>query len=356
MMRINLKPCMLIPVLLLCSVSSPQTKPVGSFYYPTGLIIDSKDNLYVCNESRMEIVKIDPNGQSSAFLSVALYRQRKWERWPGSELFDPAGLAIDQDDTIYVADKASGDILKVSPEGRVTIVTGNKGHVVKDGNLNTAAFKKPFFITLDRNKNIYVTDQGGEERTNTAYGLIRKITPQGEVSTLKDNNNTELHFDAAGMVCDSLGNLFVCDRTGRCIKKISPEGNITIIAGLCGKRMTNPIFKEGDVKTAEFMEPWYIALGKNGDIYFSDIRLNRIIKLAGGKIATAAGNSTVDLEHSNIQGYSEPGFTDGRAKMALFNQPMGIGFDKQGNLFIADCANQCVRKLSTGGMVSTYCK
>ncbi len=337
MIRRTFKPfTALLFVIITVDPEAQNTKPVSSFYYPTGLVIDSKDNLYVCNESRMEIMKVGPDGQAYSFLSVALYRQRKWDRWPGSELFDPAGLAIDQDDTIYITDKATADILKVSPEGRVSILTGNKGHVVKDGILNTASFNKPFFITLDRNKNIYVTDQGGDERNNTAYGLIRKITPQGEVSTLKDINGIEFHFDAAGLVCDNQGNLIVCDRAGRCIKKISPEGNVTIMAGLCGKRATNPIFKEGDIKAAEFMDPRYITLDMNGDIYFSDIRLNRIIKVSGGKIVTVAGNSVVDMEHSNIQGYSEPGFTDGRAAAALFNQPMGIGFDKAGNLYIAD--------------------
>jgi outer membrane protein assembly factor BamB len=158
------------------------------------------------------------------------------------------------------------------------------------------------------------------------------------------------------MVCDKDGNLFVCDRTGRCIKKISPDGNVSIIGGLCGKRKTDPIYKEGDIQTAEIMEPWFIALGKEGEIYFSDIRVNRIIKLADKKISTVAGNSRIDMQHSNIQGYSEAGYADGPAKTALFNEPMGIVFDKNGNLLIADGMNHCIRKLSSDGMVSTYYK
>ena len=326
-------------------------------YYPNAIVMDSKNNLYVsCNSQQPDIVKITPDGQATEFMSTALYRKNKSERWPSIDLFTPAGLAIDEDDNIYVADRGAGDILRVSPDGKVIIVAGYKGHVIKDGPLSVASFKKPVFIAIDRNKNIYVTDEGGDERNNTEYGVIRKISAQGEVSTLKDQNAHELHFDAAGMVCDNDGNIFVCDRTGRCIKKIGPDGYVSVLGGLCGKRKTDPIYKEGNIQTAEFMEPWYITLGKEGEIYFSDIRLNRIIKLADKKISTLAGNSKIDMQHSNIQGYSEAGYKDGPAGNALFNEPMGILFDKKGNLFIADGMNHCVRKLSTDGLVSTYYK
>ncbi|HVM88850.1 MAG TPA: hypothetical protein VMT76_11745 [Puia sp.] len=326
-------------------------------YFPQAIVMDSKNNLYVsCNSQQPDIVKITPDGQSTEFASTVLYRHRPTQKWASIDLFTPAGLAIDEDDNIYVADRGGADILKVSTDGKVTIVAGYKGHVIKDGPVSMASFKNPVFITLDRKKNIYVTDEGGDERTNTEYGVIRKISAQGEVTTLKDHDGTELHFDAAGMICDNDGNLFVCDRTGRCIKKITPDGYVSILGGLCGKRKTSPIYKEGDIATAEFMEPWYIILGKNNEIFFTDIRLNRIIKIADKKVSTVAGNSKIDMQHSNIQGYSEAGYADGPAKKALFNEPMGILFDKSGNLLIADGMNHCIRKLSTDGTVSTYYK
>jgi sugar lactone lactonase YvrE len=326
-------------------------------YYPNGMVMDSKNNLFVsCNSQQPDIVKITPDGQATEFVSTALYRKNKSGKWASIDLFTPAGLAIDADDTIYIADKGAGDILKVSPDGKVIIVAGYKGRVIKDGPLALASFKNPVFITIDPKKNIYVTDEGGDERKNTEYGVIRKISDRGEVTTLNDHDGNELHFDAAGMTCDKDGNIFVCDRTGRCIKKITPDGYVSALGGLCGKRKTGPIYKEGDIQTAEFMEPWYIALGKNSEIYFSDIRLNRIIKLADKKISTLAGNSKIDMQNSNIQGYSEAGYQDGPAKSALFNEPKAILFDKKGNLFIADGMNHCVRKLSTDGTVSTYYK
>ncbi|OQY96007.1 MAG: hypothetical protein B6D37_03575 [Sphingobacteriales bacterium UTBCD1] len=345
-------------LILLCTnsiVFSQNTKqPV---YYPGAIIIDSKSNLYVsCNSQQPDIVRITPTGEGTEFISTTLYRKKPSEKWPSIELFTPAGMAIDQEDTIYVADIGAGSVLKISPDGHVKVYAGNKGRVLKDGPVSIASFNKPKFIAIDKKKNLYVSDEGGDERNNTEYGVIRKITPQGIVSTIKDRSGTELHFDAAGMVCDSGENLFVCDRAGRCIKKITPDGSVSIMGGLCGKRKTNPVYKEGDVQTAEFMEPWYIALGKNGEIFFSDIRLNRIIKISNKKISTVAGNSTIDLGGGNIQGYSEAGYKDGEAKKALFNEPLGITFDKNGNLFIADGINHCIRKLSPNGIVSTFYK
>ena len=326
-------------------------------YYPNGMVMDSKNNLYVsCNSQQPDIVKISPDGLGTEFISTGLYRKNKSGKWPSIDLFTPAGLAIDADDNIYIADKGAADILRVSPDGKIMIVAGYKGHIVKDGPVSIASFKNPVFIAVDRNKNIYVTDEGGDERKNTEYGVIRKISALGEVTTLKDHDGHELHFDAAGIDCDKDGNIFVCDRTGRCIKKITPDGYVSVLGGLCGKRKTDPIYKEGDIQKAEFMEPWYITLGKGGEIYFSDIRLNRIIKLADKKISTQAGNSKIDMQNSNIQGYSEAGYKDGPAKTALFNEPKGILFDKQGNLLIADGMNHCVRKLSPDGWVSTYYK
>lgn len=326
-------------------------------YFPHAIAMDSKNNLYVsCNSQQPDIVKIAPDGSATELVSTSLYCKKKDGRWPSIDLFTPAGLAIDEEDNIYIADRGAADILKITTDGKVTIIAGYKGHVIKDGPVSTASFKNPVFITIDRKKNIYVTDEGGDEKTNTEYGVIRKISAQGEVTTLKDHTGTELHFDAAGMVCDNDGNIFVCDRTGRCIKKITPDGYVSVLGGLCGKRKTDPIYKEGDIQTAEIMEPWYIALGRNGEIYFSDIRVNRIIKLADKKISTVAGNSKIDMQHSNIQGYSEAGYADGPAKKALFNEPMGIIFDKNGNLLIADGMNHCIRKLSTDGTVSTYYK
>lgn len=327
-----------------------------SLYFPHDIVIDSKSNLFVCGSYEGAIVKISPDGQATVFKPGPAHRYNSSQKLESISSYDAAGIAIDAEDNIYIADRSAGTIYKVSPDGKTTIVAGYNGHTVKDGPALVAAFKNPVFIAVDKRKNIYVTDEGGDERNNTEYGMIRKISADGNVSTLKDNSGIEFHFDAAGMICDDEGNLLVCDRVGRCIKKISTDGNVTIMGGLCGKRKYNPIYKEGDIQTAEFMEPWYITLDGKGAIYFSDIRLNRVIKIADKRVSTVAGSSKIDEGHGNIGGYSDAGYADGMAKKSLFNEPKGLAFDKNGNLYIVDCMNHCIRKLSTDGVVSTFYK
>lgn len=336
-------------------MSAQGTRPFNPFYFPTGLVIDSKDNLYYCGMNN-KIIKITSDGIATDFAgnpnSYVGYKDGKGIL---AKFDTPKYMAIDTEDTIYVAEAGSGSIRKVAPDGTVTTLAGNKGHVIKDGSISAAAFRSPEFIALDKKKNIYVTDKGIDEKKNE-YFVIREISSQGMVSTLTDHNGQPMHSDFCGLVCDNVGNVIVCDQGSRCIKKIAPDGIITVLAGQCGKRFYNPIYKEGDIKTAELMTPLDIVFGKKGELYFSDLRLHRIIKVANEKVTTVAGNSAIDMQHSNIMGYAEAGYLDGVAKKALFNFPQAIAFDRKGNLFIVDQGNQCIRKLSPDGMVSTFYK
>jgi hypothetical protein len=328
-------------------------RPFNAFYYPTGLVIDSKDNLYICGLNN-KIIKISSDGIATDFAgNPNSYVGYKDGKGAVAKFDSPKQMAIDRNDTIYVTEPNA--IRKIAPDGTVTTFAGNKGNTIKDGPLATAAFRKPEFIAIDKDKNIYATDKDIDDKTKTEYFVIRKISA-GEVSTLKDNDGHEFQSDFCGLTCDNSGNIIVCDQGGRCIKKITPGGIVTVIAGQCGKRFSNPIYKEGDIKTAELMTPLDIVFNKNGDLYFSDLRLHRIIKIANGKVTTVAGNNEIDMTHANIMGYAKEGYTDGQANLALFNFPQAIAFDSKGNLFIVDQGNQCIRKLSTNGVVTTFYK
>jgi hypothetical protein len=155
------KKSLLFLFLFACSLVIAQSSSKQPVYFPNGMVIDSKNNLYVsCNSQQPDIVKITPDGESTEFLSTALYRKKKSEKWASIDMFTPFGLAIDEADTLYIADRGAGDILKVSPDGKVTIVAGYNGHVIKDGPISVASFKNLHFITIDRKKNIYVSDEG----------------------------------------------------------------------------------------------------------------------------------------------------------------------------------------------------
>jgi sugar lactone lactonase YvrE len=142
------------------------------------------------------------------------------------------------------------------------------------------------------------------------------------------------------------------------VRKISPSGNITTAAGQCDKTILNSVYKEGPVATAVLTAPSGIAIGPNGDVYITDTRLHRIIKIGNNKVTTVAGTGKMNFS-GNPAGAAEPGYADGKALTARFDAPNGITFDKDGNLYIIDRSysnNSYIRKLSRDGIVTTFCK
>jgi hypothetical protein len=122
------------------------------------------------------------------------------------------------------------------------------------------------------------------------------------------------------------------------IVKISPEGKMTTVAGLYDSNRKNLAkFKEGDVHSARILSPWGIAINKNDEIYFADSRLNRIIKIAKGKLSVYAGGGGKSAAGISIMnGAGSGGLVDGAHTQAEFQSPHGIAFDKSGNLFVVD--------------------
>jgi len=129
-----------------------------------------------------------------------------------------------------------------------------------------------------------------------------------------------------------------------------------LVAGQPYKREWCPVYTQGPIATAEFVEPENIIVNKKGEILFTDQRINRVIKIADGRVSTLAGGNIIDLCSQNIAGRSQEGYQDGKALTALFNFPKGMAYDSKGNLFIADMYNHRIRKLSPDGMVSTFAK
>ena len=195
-------------------------------------------------------------------------------------------------------------------------------------------------------------------KENTGVYFIRKITKQGVVTTLKMKLTGNYASGTQGLACDKDGNLYVCASVSHCVKKITPGGIITSVAGQCDIKKFNSVYKEGNINTAVLTNPTGIAIAKNGDIYISDSRLHRIIKIDKNKVTTMAGNGKINFT-ANPAGFAEEGYLDGNSKKALFSFPAGIAFDRTGNLYIVDASgsvNSYIRKLSPDGVVSTFCK
>ena len=218
----------------------------------------------------------------------------------------------------------------------VSTLAGNTNDGWIDGPGNTASFSYPRGIAIDSSGNMYVTDD---------YSRIRKISPDGVVSTLAGNGNSgcvdgpgnAAEFDyLQGIAVDSAGNVFVADSNNYLIRKISPDGVVSTFAG-----NGNSGWIDGPGDSAEFSNLSDITIDNAGFLYVAEYYDNRIRKISpDGVVSTLAGNGNA-------------GWVDGPGGNAEFDHPTGIAVDRTGNVFVAEEYNHCVRKISPDGMVST---
>jgi sugar lactone lactonase YvrE len=148
----------------------------------------------------------------------------------------------------------------------------------------------------------------------------------------------EAQFDeTAGLAFDKAGNLYVADTGNNLIRKISPKGEVTTFAGSGEAGYAN-----GTGREAEFNEPGFLAFDKAGNLYVADSGNHRIQKISPkGEVTTFAGSG-------------EEGYANGTGTEAQFNKPLGLAFDRAGNLYVADAGNNRIRKISPKGEVTTF--
>lgn len=223
---------------------------------------------------------------------------------------------------------------------KVSTVAGDGFYGYKDTLARFSRFAAPLNSAVDANGNIYVADAN--------LNSIRKISPNGVVTTLagnpRDTANARNGQDTAarfryptGVACDSKGNVYVADRGNNMIRKITPSGLVTTLAG-----NVNYGFRDGFGTAARFSFPYSIAIDNNDNIIVADSYNNRI------RMITPAGDVTT------IAGAGGIGNDDGAAlTKATFNVPSGVAIGKTGIIYIADMENKCIRALSRGGIVTT---
>lgn len=277
-----------------------------------------------------------------------------------SLFYNPEGIAMDAKGSLFVADGANCVIRKITPDGRVCTFAGSPGRPSSaDGKGSEAGFHGPQGIALDAQGTFYVTD--------TFSHTVRKMTPDGIVSTLAgkpgekgtaDGKGEEARFNQpAGIALDVNGNVFVADHKNHSIRKISPAGEVTTFAGSASdSHFANgkAVFVDGKGTESRFYSPTGLAFDASGFLYVTDIDNGSIRKISpDGVVSTLTG-----LEWE-IPKQKQPGeiltmFPDGPPKRYTgLNHPAGLAIDKQGNIFIADDWNHAIRKINTRGQIST---
>lgn len=251
----------------------------------------------------------------------------------------PTGVATDGKGTIWVADAGNCTIRRISADGQVRVVAGTPGGCGSaDGAPGLARFAAPRGVVADGSGTLYVAD--------TANHAIRKITPTGLTSTFAgkvgergtaDGTGAAARFDApAGITRDASGNLYVADRDNHAIRKVTPAGAVTTLAGAAGERGSS----DGSGGAARFAAPEAIALDAGG-LIVADTGNHAIRRITmAGLVSTLAGQAGV------------VGSADGTATAARFAWPSGVAV-ANGLAYVADTGNDALRTVTPAGIVTT---
>lgn len=247
-----------------------------------------------------------------------------------AEFSDANSVAVDAAGYIYVADPYNHRIRRISATGQVTTFAGSGEIGYRDGQGTGAAFDTPFGIAVSpSNGVVYVADSYNHR--------IRKITPDGQVSTLagdgnhgfRDGPGASAEFGyPTGIAVDRIGNLYVADVDNNRVRKITPDGFVSTLAGV-----GEPGYSDGPGNLTLFNNPGGVAVDGKGYVYVVEYLNNTIRRIAPDGYVISLG------------GDGNSGFRNGLAIKGQLNYPTGLSVDGFGNIFVGDAGNSRVRKL-----------
>jgi sugar lactone lactonase YvrE len=316
---------------------------LASFLVPCGVAVDGSGNVYVADNGNNRIRKISLSGDVTTLAGSGTSGYADGQGTAAS-FRNPFGVAVDGSGNVYVTDMNNHRIRKITSSGIVTTLAGSGTHGYADGQGTSASFSSPQGVAVDGIGNVYVADHGNNR--------IRKITSSGNVTTLAglgdyapdfgyaDGSVTEASFrNPGGLAVDGGGNIYVADTGNGVIRKITPSGNVTTLAGgininMHGERIGG--FIDGQGTSAKFNYPNGVAVDGSGNVYVADTGNHRIRKITpSGSVTTLAGLVS--------------GWGDGQGRAATFNSPYGVSVDGSGNVYVADSINHRVRKITIIG-------
>lgn len=308
---------------------------------PIAVALDSKHNLYIADAGNDRVREVS-NNKINTIAGVGTYGYAgDGAQATLAELKAPYGVAVDSAGNIYISDLLNQVVRVVNAKGVINTYAGNNccyGYFADGVPATSTSINQPVGLAVDSAGNLYIADsQDNRVRTVSPAGIINSAA--GGYSGWSDNGGdggpavpSDLNVPL-GVAVDGLGNLYIADSEDNRVRKVTPAGIITTVAGT---GVAGSYGDGGPAYVAQLNRPWAVAADAVGDIYIADYNNSRI------RMVNTAGIITT------IAGGAGPGYTGdgGPATLAMLNFPTGLALDTNGNLYVADSSNNVIRLLT----------
>lgn len=308
-------------------------KANASFYLPVGIDVDVSGRVVVA-EGDSQTVRIISNGNVGTLAGSPLSPGTADGPGATARFTFPFDVATAPSGIVYVSDTGSHTIRAISPDGNVSTLAGSPGaRGAIDGTGSAARFNEPAGLAIGPEGQLYVADRGN--------GTLRVVTPDGEVSTLAGSSGHFGYSDGIGAAArfsrfngvdvDSDGNVWIADTNNVTIRRVTPAGVVSTIAGVPGE--SAPV--DGTGTNARFSFPYQLTVDSGDNVYVADgdSTIRRVTP--SGQVTTPIG------------GANAAGCLDGIGTAARLWAPQGIATDINDRLLVADTGNHVIRRITT---------
>jgi hypothetical protein len=286
------------------------------------LVFDPAGNLY--GDNFTSILKISPGGAISTYPAGV----------PNGTFGSIWGIAINKNtNELFVPDRLKHTIIKIDEDGKVTTMAGNGVEEYLNGQAGFAHFIAPTGITMDPKGNLYVTDTHRVRKINSS-GVVTTLAGSATDGTADGIGEAASFGSLEGITTDAQGNVYVSDTKYLKIRRITPEGVVTTLTG-----SGTAGFADGPGATAQFSHPTSLAFDDAGNLFVADS--NPLLPLYAIRMVNKLGAVTTFLK-----GTSNTGVINGPTSTASVNLANGITFDPAGNMYIANTGANIISKVT----------